>query len=89
MADYQVTCITPDGSDPDRRIDALGGPGWYDNIDKIISIIEGGYHSFWVNVNGWRDDVIVAVRRNGKKYLKTRGDGYEPNNLLSLNACPI
>lgn len=89
MAVYQVTCITPDGSDPDRRIDGLGGPGWYGTIDDVIAWIESGVNGFWVSVNGYRDDVIVAVRRNGRKYLKTRGDGYEPNNLLSLNACPV
>lgn len=67
MADFQVTCVTPDGSDPDRRIDGLGGLNWYASTD----------------------DVIVATRWNGRKYLKTRGDGYEPNNLLSLQACPV
>lgn len=89
MAVYQVTCVTPDGSDVDRRIDALGGPGWYGSIDDVISWIESGINGFWVNVNGYRDEVIVAMRRNGRKYLKTRGDGHEPNNLLNLRACPV
>lgn len=89
MADQQVTCVTPDGRDPDRRIDGLGGYGWYGSIDDVIYWIESRQHTFWVNVNGWRDDVIVAQRGNGRKYLKTRGDGYEPNNLLNLAACPV
>ena len=86
MADYQVTCVTPDGFDVDRRIDGLGGPGWYGSIDDVISWIKSG-DTFWVSVNGYRDDLIVVRRLNGTEYLKTRGDGYEPNNLLALNSC--
>ncbi len=88
MADYQVTCVIPDGRDLDRRIDALGGPGWRDTIDNVIRCLKLG-HTFWVRVNGYRDEVIVARRSNGTEYLKTRGDGYEPNNLLSLDYCPV
>lgn len=88
MADYQVTCILPDGSDADQRIDAIGGKGWVFLIDDAITRIERRSDSFWTRVDGNRADVIVAKRQNGRKYLKTTADGYEPNNLLALPRCP-
>jgi hypothetical protein len=87
---HQVTCIIPDGADADRRIDSIGGTGggsWQLPLDDAIAGIESAKLAFYVNVRGHRDDVIVALRRNGRKYLKTRGDGVEPNNLLALPRC--
>ena len=94
MADgtHQVSCIVPDGNDPDQRIDAIGGvtngKRWQVLIDNAIEGIESGKWKFWVSVNQKSVWVIVA-QRNGRKYLKTESDGYEPNNLLSLSACPV
>jgi hypothetical protein len=88
MADYQVTCIRRDGSDLDRRIDRLGGPGWNDTIDNVIHFIQSGAHRFWTSANGV--SVWVEVRRHptsGRLYLATQNDGYPPNNLLSLPEC--
>ncbi len=94
-ASHQVTCIVPDGSDADRRIDSIGGStgaketggAWKLSLDKAIAGIENGTWAFYTMVNGQRADVIVASR-NGRKYLKTTADGEEPNNLLSLPECP-
>ena len=90
-ATYEVTCIIPDGSDPDRRIDSIGGYGpsaWTLTLDDAIAGIEDGKWRFWTTDTGrnsvW---VIVAQRRNGIKYLKTEADGIEPNNLLALPRC--
>lgn len=87
MASYQITCITPDGSDADQRIDAVGGSGFYHAIDDAIRNIETRIHSYWTSVNGRAVDVVVAVRPSGRKYLKTTADSYEPNNLLALGNC--
>lgn len=90
MATYQVDCHVPDGADADQRIDALGGPGgggWQLPIDSIIAIIESNEHNFFTRVNNQSVWIIVARRSNGRKYLKTEADGYEPNNLLSLPDC--
>lgn len=89
MAEYEVTCIVPDGNDPDRRIDAIGGYRWNLKIDEAIQHIESGVNSFYTNQQGLFARVIVAVRSNGRKYLKTTADGQEPNNLLSLSHCRI
>jgi hypothetical protein len=92
---HQVTCIIPDGSDRDRRIDSIGGAkgaqntngSWKLKLDDAIAGIESGKWRFWTHVQGKSVWVNVA-KRNGKKYLKTEADGEEPNNLLSLPHCP-
>ncbi len=84
MTDLQVKWIVPDGIDTDRRIDAIGGDTFCDRIDQAIRNIELGISRYWVSVNNQSVSVIVAIRNNGRKYLKTEADGYEPNNLLSL-----
>lgn len=94
VQDYQVTCIIPDASDKDRRIDSIGGAtggqgaggSWCISLDEAIKGIEDQRWSFWTQANGKSVWVVVA-KRNGKKYLKTTADGDEPNNLLSLPRC--
>jgi hypothetical protein len=89
MADYQVTCIRRDGSDLDRRIDRLGGPGWNDNIDNVINWIETGAHRFWTSVGGKSVWVVVATHPTSyRKFLRTQTDSYPNNNLLFLPECP-
>lgn len=87
MTNYQVTCHIPDGGDPDQRIDAIGGAGWQHQTDTAIRNIETNVHTYWTLVDGRHVDVVVAKRSNGRKYLKTTADGYEPNNLLALPRC--
>lgn len=82
----QITCIIRDGSDPDRRIDSVGGPGWTKPEDTVIAEIENG-SEYFVDVNGNR--VKVEVRERGtEKYLRTDSDETSENNLLSLPDCP-
>ena len=91
---HRVTCIIPDASDKDRRIDAIGGASggqgggsWQLTIDDAIAGIENGTYEFYTKVGGNTAEVIVVKRKNGTKYLKTTADGDEPNNLLSLPRC--
>lgn len=91
---HEVTCIVPDGSDADQRIDKIGGKTggpnkgpWSLPIDDAIRGIEDQTWSFWTQGGGRATNVIVAKRSNGRKYLKTEADGIEPNNLLSLPQC--
>ncbi|WP_300397941.1 DUF3892 domain-containing protein [uncultured Sphingobium sp.] len=87
MSDYQVTCIIPDGTDTDRRIDSLGGPAFKTApIDDVIRWIEGG-HTFWVSVQGRRVNVKIGKHASGRKYLTTDADSFPPNNLLNLPRC--
>jgi hypothetical protein len=87
MSDLRITCITPDGGDHDRRIDAVGGADFYHTIDQAISFIRNGTYRYWTHVGGRSVWVQVAHRPNGVAYLKTENDGFPPNNLLSLPAC--
>lgn len=91
---HEVTCIVPDGADPDQRIDKIGGRSggvgggaWSLLIDEAIAGIESNRWSFWTQGGGRVAQVIVAQRPSGRKYLKTEADGIEPNNLLALPRC--
>lgn len=89
MARYQVTCINKDDRyNPYERIQYIGGAGWKVSQMNAIIHIDGGTHSYYVSVGGREVDVITAVSPYGHKYLKTRADSLEPNNLLSLPECP-
>lgn len=89
----QVTCITKrDRQSPHERIEGIGGAqsgsSWYVPEDQAIRGIDDGSMSFYTNVGTHTAEVVVATH-NGRKYLKTTADGYSPDNLLSLSACPI
>jgi hypothetical protein len=88
MAVYQVTCITKRGGhlNPHERIERIGGSGWSDSETQAILNIKTGAKSYYVSVNGRPVDVVIA-EHEGREYLKTRADDYEPNNLLALREC--
>jgi hypothetical protein len=89
----QVTCIRKRGGhyNPHERIEGIGGGSligrWYASEDEAIRNVERDPQSYFVSVGTHSVWVIVATH-NGRKYLKTTADGYEPNNLLSLPECP-
>jgi Protein of unknown function (DUF3892) len=93
----QVSCIKKRGGhyNPHERIEGLGGvyngKAWYMPENDIIAELEkpeaARTWNFFTSVNGKSAWVVVAAYE-GRKYLKTTADGYEPNNLLSLLDCP-
>lgn len=88
MADYYITHTRKDGTDADRRIDALMINGKVYPIDTVIDWINSGAHRFFVSV--WSRAVLVVTRVHSTSrrwYLTTEADGYPPNNLLSLPDC--
>ena len=89
LPNYQVTAHRPDNADADRRLQGLGGSGWYNDIDSLIAGIESKIFRLWTTTpDGKSVWVKVEVRpRTGRKYLKTEADGVEPNNLLALPRC--
>ncbi len=89
MARRQVTCINKRGGhySPHERIQAIGGTGWKHREEDAIRWIETGAESYFLTVNYRNVNVVVAVHQ-GRRYLKTDADGYEPNNLLALPECP-
>jgi hypothetical protein len=88
MKRLRVTCIHKRGShlDPHERIESIGGDNWTLSEEDAIRAIENYSSSFYTLANGKEADVEVATH-NGRKYLKTKADGYRPDNLLSLPEC--
>jgi hypothetical protein len=88
----EIQCITKiDRFNPYERITHVGGwqaGGWKITQEQAIRHIENGEWAFYVLVNGVSSWVIVAQSRFGNKYLKTKDDRAEENNLLSLPECP-
>jgi len=92
VASYQVVCITKRGghSNPYERITHIGistaqGQQRFTQ-EQVIAWIDSGQHNFYVQ-RGHQPVMVVVAIYNGRKYLKTVADGYEPNNLLSLQEC--
>lgn len=90
---HRVSCINKRGNhyDPHERISHIGGVNsdgtrWKLSETEAINYIKNGTYNFYVSVNGQNIDVIVATH-NYREYLKTRTDGYAPNNLLNLPEC--
>lgn len=94
MADrHEIKCINKSHRmNPHERITHVGGvngngTNWKITQESAIEGIESGKWAFFVNRGGRVADVIVAVSQYGNKYLKTKADGEQPDNLLSLMEC--
>lgn len=90
---HRVRCINKTNrNDPHDRIHSIGGANndgsaWKVDQGSAIQGIESGKWAFFVHRSGVEVDVIVATHL-GRKYLKTRNDGIQPDNLLALPECP-
>lgn len=84
----QITCITklPNHQDRHRRIQAVGGNGFYDSEDAAIANVKRDPQYYYVSEQG--KSVWVKVQNHeGRDYLKTQNDRFLPDNLLSLRDC--
>ncbi|MFZ4071640.1 MAG: DUF3892 domain-containing protein [Caulobacterales bacterium] len=88
MANRRITCINKtDRFNPWERIRKVGGPWGSTTQEQAIRDIDAGLHSYFVQRAGVEVGVIVAISPYGNRYLKTRPDGEQPNNLLELPEC--
>jgi hypothetical protein len=90
---HEVSCITTaNRNDPQEQITHIGGHnakgrGWRLSIAEAIDGMISGKWSFFVNVNGRRHALVVAVSRRGSRFVKTEFDSAEPMTLLNLPHC--
>jgi hypothetical protein len=84
----QIKCITklPNHQDRHRRIQAVGGDGFYDPEETAIANVKRDPNYYWVTEQGKSVWVIVKTH-DGRNYLKTQNDNFLPDNLLSLPEC--
>lgn len=86
-----VSCIERDSSDPQRRIDAVGGilddgTEWGLAVDDAIAAIRAGKKLFVSNDDGTQTPIEV-VQGGAVPYLRTKPDAAGGNNLLDLPDC--
>lgn len=87
MIRRQVKCINKgDRLNPHTHITNIGGDGWKETQQNAVRQIQNNTHSYWVSVNGFTANVIVAYH-NANPYLKTDRDNIMIDNLLSLPEC--
>lgn len=90
---HQIDCVNKsDRPNPHERIRFVRGTNptghWKLSQEDAIAGIEDGRWTFYVEWPiGDAVEVVVAVSAYGNKYLKTRADGDQPNNLLALPEC--
>jgi hypothetical protein len=88
----RIDCVNKTGrTDPHDRISYVGGPKasgrWRLPEAEAISGIESGRFIFYVERPAGQFVEVVVASRLGRRYLKTTGDGEQPDNLLSLPEC--
>ena len=90
----RVDCINKtDRQSAWERIHKLGGTvdgegrRWSCSQEDCVSFIERGYTFYVERPVGHRVDLVVATSAHGHEYVKTRNDGEQPDNLLSLPEC--
>ncbi len=84
----QITCITklPNHQDRHRRIQAVGGSGFYDSEETAIANVKRDPQSYYVSEQG-KSVWVIVKQHDGRDYLKTQNDRFLPDNLLSLPEC--
>ena len=88
----RITCITkPNAHSSHEHITNVGGVrsnggGFYITREECANDIDNRKDTYYVEVGKSRIDVQTYTR-GGTKYIKTRNDDTQKDNLLSLKQC--
>jgi nucleotide-binding universal stress UspA family protein len=83
----QITCITkPHPHNDHEAITNVGGAAFYITRQECANNIDSGRETYFVHVGAFRTEVTTYVK-NGVKYIRTRADSTQKDNLLSLPQC--
>jgi hypothetical protein len=83
----QITCITKPGPyDDHEHITHVGGASFYITREACANNIDTGRETYFVQVGNDRADVTTYTR-NGLKFIRTKRDRTNRDNLLSLRQC--
>lgn len=90
---FRITCIKkPHHQSPVEHITDVGGGTWTLSVETVMERIEStgaDHEDFYVRVGEAETDVIVvAASSNKRKHIRTKPDGTQRDNLLSLQDCP-
>lgn len=97
IATYYVVCINkhPTHQDPHNRIQYIGtslvkGASAHSKkwpLADVIKAIDNKTDTFWSTDK--KGDLVecLTATHNGNKYVKTKNDGIQPDNLLAKDEC--
>jgi hypothetical protein len=94
--DLEINCINKSNRQNHwERITHVGGTNadgtrtrWKLTEQGAIAGMDANKYSFHVGAGIHRVEVEIATSARGHRYLRTKADGEQPNNLLSLPECP-
>jgi len=91
--DYEIDCVKKWVHNGHPFIGIVGGrrpdgSRWELPEAVVVSLIRDGSCTFFTDQGGRRADIVIERSRTGWDYLRTLADGFEPNNLESLDPCP-
>ena len=93
MSRHEIKCVNKVNKQNTSKIFSIGGLNpdgsrWRITESRAIEGIESGKWEFYVK-NGKREIDVIVVESNTGKYLRTKADNIEENNLLNLPECPL
>lgn len=93
--EIRITCINKDSGNHENPYTAITFLGWNDtNGDKkptsreeMYSWVKGGGKAYLQDSKGEIAYLVAETTANGTKYVKTKADQTQDDNLLKLDEC--
>ena len=93
---FRITCINKDSGKHENPYVAISHLNWVNDQTgasgrstrvQMHDFVKGGGDAY-VQAGGANASVMAAVSPHGTKYVKTRADNTQTDNLLKLAECP-